>query len=41
MNVFVRLTGWLSQGQPDLHQSKKFMFMCHFLFLMLARFGGN
>ena len=30
---FVRLTGRLSQGQPDPDQRKKFMFMCLFLFL--------
>ena len=33
INFFVRLTGRLSRGQFDPHQSKKFMFMCLFLFL--------
>ena len=28
MNFFVRLTGWLSWGQPNPRQSKSFMFMC-------------
>ena len=37
INVFVRLTGRLSQGQPDPNQSKKLMFMCLFLFLVVAR----
>ena len=34
MNLFLRLTGRLSQGQPDPDQSKKFMLMCLFLFLI-------
>ena len=27
INFFVRLTGWLSRGQPGPHQSKRIMFM--------------
>ena len=45
MNLFVQLTGWLSQGQPDPHQSKRFMFMCLSLpatvRLSKRRFGKN
>ena len=34
INLFVRLKGLLSRGQPDPHQSKNFMFMCLPLFLV-------
>ena len=36
INFFVRLTGRLSQGQPDPDQSKMFIFMCLFLCLWIA-----
>ena len=35
INSFVLLTGRLSLGQPDPHQSKHLMFMCLFLFLLI------
>ena len=41
INFFVRLTGRLSQGQPDPDQSKTFMFMCLFLFLLTQRQGKS
>ena len=41
MNSFVRLTGRLSRGQPDPHQSKSLCFMCLFLFFLLVRHSRN
>ena len=35
-NFFVRLTGLRSPGHPDPDQSRKFMFMCLFLFLNMS-----